>query len=429
MNLKKNINLLYDKIDANLIIMLSSSLYIFMNLWTLFISGMLTVSANILVVVFVIPFLIALYSYKYNLVTMSKIIVPSVLFLLFITYFMFIHQVILSDLQQTSMSFQGFTIYVSRYVRQMIFMVPTVFFVFLLNTLNTQKYRIDSFFKYTHIIMISNYVLTIALLLTIDNNLARIIATGMHDYDLLPVSSYDVAYASVFAVIIVYGICKSTNWKNNKMIALLTLTSIYLVMSGFVIAIALSISGVLFYTYMSLNAKYKKIAHIILIVSIMLVLFTNILPNIFLLLSNFVKNDVLSRKYVDVANFLMYGEMGVSITERIRTYAEPLHAIITSKGLGIYFFEPDTLVSNHSSFLYVFATTGVLGITLLMSALYKYYAFFKEKLDTQDKRNLWSCIFVIFVVMLVFNPVFVKPTILIVLLVYAPFYISNLGGE
>lgn len=407
------------KYNIQSILLLISAYYIMMNVWTLFISMNLVVSPYLKVIVILIPFVMLGYVFIRKDYIDSKIKIPTVLLAIFVVYFVLLHQVISSNNSPTQ--FGPFTL--SYFVIEMIYLVPAVVYLFTYESSNKVRHVLNKIFKLTLIVMISNFIISIVLMLFIDLNLSRSLATGFYKNPLIPVSTFDIVYASVLSTILLFHLVMKKKWKDKRLNSLFLLSCLFILVAGFLISIVLLSLGIFILVFVNLSQQKKKIIVGVVLAILALTLFTNVIDGFFFLLAKSISNKTVASKFLDIANFLKTGEVGYSISERLRVYRDPIDATIKSYGLGIFYFDAGAKISNHSTVLYTLATTGVIGLTVFIYSMYKYFDFYFRKIKSKDGKLVWIVIGVIFLLMMTLNPVFSRPTIFIVLFLYIPYYL------
>lgn len=402
----------------NKIIIFLSTYFIISYFFTLFISLIKYINPDLRFITFFIPFIL-LYILKNNLKNKSDFVKPTAFLLIFSVFSIITNQFFTpqnSPLMYTSLNITHFSL-------EFIFFISVILFIFILVSSKENKEELLFPLKYFYNFQIINYIISILLLVIIDSTISRQLAAGSYSIPFIPVSSYSIVYMSVFITIFLFSKILSGELRNKYYIFIFLLSLIFVTISGFFIALALILIGMILIIYFNLNRKNKIITLISLTFFAIIFLFTSLGYNSLFFLANLIGDAhyTTTSKLIELANMLQTGEIGLSITSRLEVYMNNINAIIETKGMGTFIFNQELLISNHSTILYTFATTGIFGTLLLLYSIYLYFNYFYKKLSNEKDKNLWKIINIIFLLLMLLNPVFSSPAIFIAVYLVIPY--------
>lgn len=241
-----------------------------------------------------------------------------------------------------------------------------------------------------------------------DPVLSRLLSTGSYHStsDAIAargIASYGVVYGLVLVILALFYVVIQSKNKRLANICLIALFFILLILAQFAIALGLVTIGMLWMSLIKEPKNEQEKRYRIIFLIFFGTVFIISLPYLLRTLadSEILGYEINARLREIIAFFGGGGPSGVDMSARLSQYTKSVTAFFNSFGLGKVVF-PSVEVGTHSEWLDGFGNYGFLFLLYLV-ALWDFRRFILEKLPNKKSKQLYNILFVIYMIMSVFN--------------------------
>lgn len=290
------------------------------------------------------------------------------------------------------------------------------------------KNRLEFLYNISIITIIIYSILTVKELIS-NPYISRILSTGYRDKYLVKnkfIGGYDFAYGLTFILIpYIYIIIELKLTHNiNKFISIvvffiLTVTLLY---QQFTISIILLVIGLI------LNLlKVSKVTSVIIWTTVIIITinaFSNGLIYLLDTMSNNLNQEVIAEKINELSESMKDRNVNstVDFKERIKRYKISLEEFINDP----FAFNENKKIGSHSELLDEYAKYGIVVASVTTLTFYQYIKFIYLELNSNEKKRIWFCISIVYVLFnLINNTMFISTSLMIFFVTPSVVYLSK----
>ncbi|WP_170272235.1 O-antigen ligase family protein, partial [Clostridium tarantellae] len=267
-----------------------------------------------------------------------------------------------------------------------------------------------------------NIILSFNVLLK-DSNAIRILATakGNEYYSSLGASGFDITYSLVLIIpSLIYFISKC-KWSLKIIFSLfLTITLIYIYKSSYTIVIIATILSICIYFFLSFKGFLRYIFVLLGLICTMWLLNPEFIYNTLTLLSEKIGDINISTRINDIGNLIKFNDNTALSLDRLNLYNNSIQAFLQSPILGVFFINPNYVLSGHSTILDILGGLGLVGFVPFIMILYYSYKFSIRYIKNSSYKKCITTSYIVFIFISTLNPQFAASTVMFTLLITVP---------
>ena len=251
---------------------------------------------------------------------------------------------------------------------------------------------------------------------------------GASEYRKQGLGGFGLTYSLVFFIpLLIYWINHAK--KKAFAIALLILTSINILLSGYTTAFLLIVLALCLYIFFKLNSYQKTFLVIFLVFFVIFQKY--FLPDFLYYLSELFGSKQMAEHLVEIADILA-GEASLFDLGRVDLLEKSWEMFLTNPLFGGKFVSENFEIGGHSTFMDILGTNGLLGFVPYCLFLYFFHKQVKTQIKNPLTQRIWVIETILFFALQVLNPIMANYEIVYMYMGMVPaalFYIEMIGEK
>lgn len=255
---------------------------------------------------------------------------------------------------------------------------------------------------------------------------SRVLANNARENADMYLSKNIGPYGFIYGLIVMFPCIFIKSKSNKKYIFVIALIIAVQLVAQYSIAIIILIVLILF---MSISPNYSlpRIAAISGLTAVSVFVFSPIFDKALIYIISLFEAwgfDMFTDRFSTLAYMFTYGDMTGDLSKRIDLYENSIYAFIKNPILGNSIAENTYELGGHSEILDTLGAGGIFAMFLCIAVMYKYV----KSLGESEGPSLYSCrgySFLAFIIVALFNPVFVSGNIAIAIFLFPMLMAQN----